>query len=191
MPNSQFQELLASATGGSEEAAWALTERYTPHLVRIVRLRLSRTMRQHFDSIDFVQQVWSSLFLSEKPLREFGSEQELMRHLVARVRHKVIDASRAMTTAKRDVRRNVAFHMTGDDDEDAAPEPHSQPGTGSQVFVAREKWCRVMDGKPERVQKIVKLRLAGNSNAEIAEQCGVTPRTVLRSLDSVREEFLG
>lgn len=190
MPSSPFSELLSNASRGSDEAAWDLTAKYTPHLVRVVRAGIPTAIRGQFDTVDFIQQVWSSLFLSDRPLNDFENERELMGYLASMVRHKVIDAHRAATSKKRDVKRTDPLDTGAQHNENLSPEPHAPPQTGSEVMAAREKWAMIMHGKPESVQKIVTLRMAGSSNEEIASECGVTARTVSRVLKGLREEYL-
>ena len=57
-----FPSLMQQISMGSEDAAWELVERYGELIRRAVRRVLNKKLRSKFDSLDFVQLVWSSFF---------------------------------------------------------------------------------------------------------------------------------
>jgi len=58
----RFRRTLEEIASGSEEAVERFIAVYGPHIRRAVRRRLSDHMRSKFDSIDFEQMVWASVF---------------------------------------------------------------------------------------------------------------------------------
>ena len=60
--NDEFRALMQRLREGSDEAAWQLVEQYGEPIRRAVRRALSARLRPQFDSLDFVQLVWSSFF---------------------------------------------------------------------------------------------------------------------------------
>lgn len=60
-----FASLMQRVREGSQDAAHELFQQYGPHILRIVRRKLHKTMRSKYDSSDFVQAVWASFFAIE------------------------------------------------------------------------------------------------------------------------------
>src|SRR5207244_2605627 len=58
----QFEALMRQVQDGSEEAARELCTSYFDHIIKCVRRRLRPALRPRFDSVDFVQKVWKSVF---------------------------------------------------------------------------------------------------------------------------------
>src|SRR5262245_54445975 len=90
-----FQQLLCEVQNGSEEASRELYETYGPHILRSVRSRLSYKMRALFDSEDFSQIVWKSIFDDRAKLAEFQTPKDLTNYLLAIARNKVALAGRS------------------------------------------------------------------------------------------------
>lgn len=57
-----FRGLLNRIKEGDDTAAWELVEHYGEDIRNAVRRSLNRRLRPKFDSLDFVQLVWSSFF---------------------------------------------------------------------------------------------------------------------------------
>ncbi len=179
----EFRRLLKQVQSGSDDATCELIERYGPHIVRAVRRRLNRAIRAKFDAIDFVQAVWASFFSSPKPMSKFEHPGELIGYLAALAHHKVIDeVRRRMETEKYDVKREQSMEDSRWDLRGEIPAPQPSP---SQVAVAEELWTRMLRGKPEHYQQILKLRRAGNSLPQIADKVGVNEKTVRRVIQDV------
>ena len=94
---------------GSQDAGWKLVETYGPHILRVVRRSLSQDLRTKFDSIDFVQAVWASIFAEPTRLATFEQPEQLIAYLAAVARNKVVDEfRRRVQTQKFDVKRERA-----------------------------------------------------------------------------------
>ena len=78
-----FKELVDAMTVGSEEAAWQLTERYSPHILRVVRWSLPSIIRPKLDSQDLLQSVWATLLLEPEKLRKFEDPKRFMGYLLS------------------------------------------------------------------------------------------------------------
>lgn len=186
---SGFQQLMEEMARGSEEAAWELAERYTPHVIRAVRASLPRVIRSKVDSQDFVQAVWASVLLKRGRLAQFRSPEHFVGYLAATARHKVIDTYRHLLSKKCDVRAEVA--MTELDDRHGKhllptrgwdQLPKSKEPTPSQVAIVREAWDRIVVNCSKRDQQIVSLRIGGLSYDEIAGRLSIGEKTVRRVL---------
>src|SRR5262245_48951943 len=58
----RFRDLMRQVNEGSDDAIRELVQVYGPHILRVVRMRLSKHLRSKFDSADFVQSVWAAFF---------------------------------------------------------------------------------------------------------------------------------
>jgi RNA polymerase sigma factor (sigma-70 family) len=182
----ELQELVASIREGSEDAVWRLIEIYGPHIRRVVRRHLDRRLRSRFDSIDFVQAVWASFFREPIQARSFSSPDEIIGYLANTARNKVVDESRRNLSAKYDVRKERSFHDKRNETDDIAtaePGPH-------EVAIVREAWKRLMEQQPACHREIVRLRLAGSSDSDIAARLDIHERSVRKIVDRILEQLL-
>lgn len=178
-----FAGLMRGVAEGSEEAAWRVVEAYGPHVLRAVRRTLHEKVRRQFDSQDFVQAVWASLFAGRARFCRVESPQQLIALLTTIARNKVIDVVRQRTTTQKyDVDREVsssheqlASHLACD------PSP-------SQVAMARERWEQMLRDKPDHYRKIIQFRLRGDSYHEIADKLQLSDKTVQRVLGRLLRE---
>jgi len=174
-----FRQLLDEVRAGSQDAAWRLLELYGPHVYRVVRRHLGRSLRTRFDSADFVQSVWASFFTNCVQLRSFSQPADLIRFLAAIARNKVIDRVRRNQTSGRDFRREVSFERVAREDEaryDVSP---------SDFAIAHERWNSLVKGQPQRQQTIVQMKFMGEDDHAIAAHLRVSVRTVRRLLDKL------
>lgn len=99
-----FHSLIARVREGSEDAAWELVNQYGEAIRRAVRRVLNERMRSKFDSLDFVQIVWNSLFRVRDKLDRFDRPEELTAYLVAMAHNKVgMEVRRRLMTQKYNV----------------------------------------------------------------------------------------
>ncbi|MBN2291192.1 MAG: sigma-70 family RNA polymerase sigma factor [Pirellulales bacterium] len=184
--DSNFRELMDQVSQGSEEAAWQLVDQYGERVRRAVRCLLNRRLRSKFDSMDFVQLVWSSLFRAKGDLDRFDRPEELAAFLMTMARNKVgMEVRRRMMTEKYNVNRETSLdgRERGGQAElsGSTPEP-------IDVAIARERWQGIVEERPEQHQQIVKLRLQGYTHRQIADEVGISERTVRRFLQKLSQE---
>ena len=180
----EFESLLKQVQDGSESAAWSLVETYGPHILRSVRRLLDNRLRRRLDSQDFVQAVWASVFAKPQKLVAMRQPGELIAYLAVITRNTVIEeARRQKTTQKRAMSRECSLN-----DSVTTPAGHdqrsSQP-TPSEVAIAREQWERMSQNQPEHYRRIIVLRLNGHTYQSIADELGLSERTVRRVLDQL------
>lgn len=174
----EFRLLMQRVQEGCPEASQQLFERYQQHVLRVVRRRLHQKLRSKFDSGDFVQAVWASFFSLDLGRHHFDSPEALVGFLGSLARNKVIEEVRhRLHTLKHDVTREQPLydssgHPTG---EVAARQP-----TPSEIAVAREQWARLLEEQPEQHQRILVLLRQGHSPSEVAQQLGLSIKTVRR-----------
>jgi RNA polymerase sigma factor (sigma-70 family) len=173
-PVSEFHDAINRVCSGSEDAVWDFIEEYGPHIQRVVRNRLHQSLRAKFDSIDFVQMVWASLFADLRRIADFRSAEELISYLVGMARNKVIEECRRRTKFERyNVYREQS--LTESDLSDARTiQRHDTP---SQQMIAKERLQKLMGSSP-RDQAIIRMKLTGATYVEIAKAMGMNERTV-------------
>jgi RNA polymerase sigma factor (sigma-70 family) len=181
-----FREMIRRVREGSSDAAWELVERYGPALRRVVRSKLNRRLRPQFDSLDFVQMVWSSFFRAPGKLERFGSPDELVAFLVGMARNKVVtEVRRQLMTKRHDLNRERSLDALGGRGRLGIPDRQPSP---LDVAIARERWGRLLSDQPEHYQQIIRLRLQGHTYQAIADSLEINERTVRRVLQKLLEE---
>lgn len=178
-----FAQLLAQVLSGSESAERTLVETYAPHVLRVVRRSLHRDLRAKFDSEDFVQQVWKSLFSEREALEGIDRPEILIAYLAAMARNKVVEEfRRRLQTAKHNIRREVSL---GDSRHNFAGQVASPDPTPSQNAVAHEKWEQLTSGLSDLHREIVRMRLEGSTCRSISVALKIHERTVRRVLKQI------
>ncbi len=179
-PDYDFRLLMQRISEGSEEAAWELVEQHGEALRRAVRRALDRRLRTRFDSLDFVQQVWSSFFRTREHADRVTRPEELVALLVGITRNKVnMAVRRHLATEKRDLNRERLIDREGTEDHQATPE---------DMAIARERWSKLMEGQPNHYRQIICMKLQGYSCPEIAQSLNLAETTVRRFLDKLLDE---
>jgi RNA polymerase sigma factor (sigma-70 family) len=174
-----FNLLLGQARAGSDLATKELVERFTPYLQRVIRKRLDKRLRTVFDSADFSQAVWASFFARPPQQNDFQEPEDLVRFLEQVARNKVVEqVRRRLGTRDRRVRREVPLQSGR---SLIGPSP-----TASQEALAKERWSQVLDAEPPHHQEIMNSFRGGLSPREIADQVGVSVKTVRRAIRRLR-----
>lgn len=185
-----FVELLARAKARDDAAIEQLLRAFEADVRMMVRVRLPRALRAQFDSMDFVQAVWQSVFADpEAAAVEFTDARHFRGYLEGVVRNKVFEEHRRRTQARKyDLRREEPLYVRrGDRDEPravAAPDP-----TPSQQVQARECFDRLVERGNPREAEVIRLRAQGLTFEEIAAQTGQSERAVRRVIETVRRRL--
>jgi len=181
-----FLELIENLEDQQDWAVQELVDRYGAHILRVVRRHLGQKMRIRFDSEDFVQAVWATLFVKPTAFEHIENEAQLKAFLTQIAFHKVIDERRANTmTQKRDLNRE--FSLNGPDAQNH--QPPNTDATPSQNLIADEELQKIQAELPEKLQWMIECRLRGMTFQAIAEQGGVHERTVRRVFERVRRRI--
>jgi RNA polymerase sigma-70 factor (ECF subfamily) len=170
----EFRTAMAGVRAGSPEAVWQLIADYGPHIQRVVRRRLDRRMRSKFDSLDFVQMVWASVFRNPREMWDLQQPEDLIRYLAAVARHKVIEEYRRRIIATK---FGVTREESLDDTEPVELPVDREQSTPSQIAMAREQWENYLRRQPERDRTILHMRIRGATFLEISQQLGIHERT--------------
>ncbi len=173
--------LLEEATAGSEEAARQLTEGYGSYLLITVRRWLNKRLRNQFDSVDFVQDVWASFFARGCNKETFQHPQQLIRFLQHMARNKVVSALR-----NRQGREKIdvgSAQPPPEDRELTALEIMDEQPTPSQIVSRDEEWEKVLQSEPPAYRVVLVLYRAGKSPSGISRQLEISVKTVNRVID--------
>lgn len=182
-----FRSLIAAVRTGSQDAAWELVSTYGPYVERAVRRMLSPRLRSKFETADFVQAMWASFFRERDKFNGFDNSNQLVGYLVGVARHKVLQETRKrLQTQKTDVSREQLLSAAGSCGAMQLPCRDASP---SEWAIARERWTTIMQGRSVQHQRIVELRVAGATFAEIGAAVGVSERTAHRVIDALMREF--
>jgi RNA polymerase sigma factor (sigma-70 family) len=178
--NSDFHSLVRRVREGSEDAAWELVNQYGESIRRAVRRALNERLRSKFDSLDFVQVVWNSLFRARDKLDQFDHPEELAAYLVKMARNKVgMEVRRRLMTEKYNVGHEQSLNQLCTRD---GPDIPSRQPSPVDVAVAREQWDRLLQDQPPHYRQIIHLRLQGYTYQSIAKVVHLDECTVRRFL---------
>ncbi len=180
--DAQFHQLMKDALTGSEDAARTLFERYEPLLLRAIRRKLNERVRSRLDSVDISQDVWASFFAVPPGQRTFKTSEEFVVFLTKLAWNKAIAAMRLNLARKSDVQREVSIDdsrcFIKDDLMAADPTP-------SRIVMTQEDWKAFLKTQPLVYRRIFILRRDGNTVPEIAEELGISLRTVERVVEKL------
>ena len=157
----------------------------------MVRVRLPRSLRNQFDSMDFVQAVWKSVFTGKAD--DVGAVRR--RRPVPRL------------PGRGGPEQGLRGAPPADPDQEVRPRPRGAAlrpqggarrpprGRGDRPDAQRERPGRRPPrpadpgaGPPRRSQ-IVELRRQGLTFEEIAERLGISERSVRRVIEAIRERM--
>src|SRR5262249_33295641 len=151
---------------------------YGPLLLRAIRKRLTKRIRSKFDSTDFAQDVWASFYARERDNCRFQSPEDLLAFLTKVAHNKVAEKTRQPLKLQK---YNVTREQSMDDSTKFDRERliGNQP-TPSYIAMSQEEWNEFLRKQPLVYRRIFILLREGKTRAEIAEEIGISVRTVQR-----------
>jgi RNA polymerase sigma factor (sigma-70 family) len=177
---------LQEAQKGNQTAWETLFRECYPKVRRVVRRKLSRSMRSLYDSTDFASDAMERLAANFDQLA-FPSINSLIAFLAQVAEQKVIDEYRRQHTLKRDVARDRPISSRTDDAEPL--QVASDGPTASQVAQANEVHERLLARPDETERTIIRLKRQGHTTSDIAEQTGWNIRKVQRFLKDLLDSL--
>ncbi len=187
MDDAAFVELIARARGGDAAAVAALLRSFEGEVRMMVRVRLPRALRTQFDSMDFVQAVWQSVFASpDRPALDFETAGHFRGFLAGVAQNKVFEEHRRRTrTQKYDLRREERLYVRKGDGETPLAVAAADP-TPSQEVQADDCMEQLAAGRSPVEIEILRLRRQGLTFEEVAAETGLHERTVRRVIATIR-----
>lgn len=186
---------LRQISQGDQEAARQLWDRYSAALQRLIRNRYPKAFNAAADEEDLVQSVFQALWTGAAA-RQWDSVQdrsELWWLLLAITRRKAISrqvynlrlkrggntvAFSELETAAQDSSQNRPLDIEGD----SAP--------AELILMLQEERERLLHRlRDDVLRSIAVWKLDGYTHEEIAAKLGVTPRTIIRKLCLIREDW--
>jgi RNA polymerase sigma factor (sigma-70 family) len=176
----EFATLMEQVQAGCAEAAQQLHEEYAQHILRAVRRRLHARLRSKYDSLDFVQDVWASFFTDIPQKHTFARPEDLVAFLSRMAQNKVAHAVRTrLVRQKHNVNRERQLGTP------AQPELPAQQATASEIVMGREEWDQMLQRQPLVYRRILTMVREGKSSSCIAEELGISQKTVVRVIRRV------
>jgi DNA-directed RNA polymerase specialized sigma24 family protein len=171
-------ELLNELGDGRPAAYDALFARYARRLARLAERHLSRRVAARADGEDVVQSAFRT-FVRRHRRDEFRihSSGELWRLLARITWRKALTQARRHTAGPRDVGAEAA-----DGAGQLAAALSREPDPGAALLLG-ETIERLLHGLPEWYGRLLELRLANHSVAEIAPRLNISRQTAYRALD--------
>jgi RNA polymerase sigma factor (sigma-70 family) len=190
MTEADFAGLIARVKEGDEIATRTLIERFEPEVQIMVRRWLPARLRSQFDTVDFTQDVWSSVITDCRERSEpFDEPRHLLGFLAAVVHNKVTQEFRRRTrTRKYDITREEPLYVRKGDSVVALDLESSDP-TPSEEVQAEDRLEQLVAGRSPMEVLIVKLRRDGLTFEEIATRVGLHEKAVRRVIESLRARW--
>lgn len=179
-----FGALMDRVRAGEAGAYEELLARYGDAVRAAVRRRLHDRLRTHYDSLDFVQDVWASFLALEPDRYRFADQDALVRFLCQVARNKVVEVfRRRFATRKFDITREEPLPSGGG----SAVGPAGRDPTPSQFAVAGERWADLMRRLPEGQRAVLERLRDGHTHEEVAAMLNVSVRTVERIVRRLKD----
>lgn len=179
---------------GRGESIQKLWDRYFDQLVGLAHRKLGNAEKRVADEEDIASDVFRALYDGAKEGRfeQLQNRQDLWLLLVAITGNKAVDLVRRQTSQKRgggEVRGHSIFKRDSDggsENDDFGTIVAEDP-TPDFLVAMNEECSRLFDVLQDDAQReIVRCRLAGYTNKEIAETVGLSLRSVERKLEMIR-----
>ena len=184
MADEEFTALLDQVRAGSEQAAWDLFEQFNQPILRVVRRRLPEELRGKFDSVDFVQATWASIFAHRSRMVDFDHAGQFVAYVGKIAANKIgMEIRRRMTGKKYPVQTERPLT-----NESTTTDPPDLKASPSQIAIARERWSHLLKNRSPHHQEMIRMRFAGHTYQEIADQLGFDERTVRRVMERLTKE---
>lgn len=191
MNDQAFGDLVGRAKRGDEAAIQELLDHFEADVRLMVRVRLPRALRSQFDSMDFVQAIWTSFFrdAAAEDQSRFENSGHFRAYLAGVARNKVLAEYRRRTkTHKYDLSREEPLYIRRGDRDQPLELPGHDPSP-SKYAQADEAWLRLVQGRTEVEVRVVALRREGQTFEQIAQETGIGERTARRIIQELRERL--
>jgi len=168
---------------GDSRAAEILWRRYFPRLVRLAQTRFDADRDAVYGADDAAQSVLAMLCrkASAETYAAVETRDDLWRLLVVATRRKMIDRARYRGAARRD----AITAPLDDHAELLSPTPDAQT-----LALLQESYDDLLASlEDDRLREIAKMRVAGRDTDDIAEHFSVSPRTIQRKLQRIRDAW--
>jgi RNA polymerase sigma factor (sigma-70 family) len=175
---------------GDQAAAQKLWERYGPTLIQLARRRFRGTFNAVGDEDDLVQSVFNALWQGAQEGRydEVRNREELWWLLLTITRRTALNRQ---AYNQRKKRGPGTRSLDGDTDASNFGLPaDSDQSPPEMILMLEEQQQRLLGLLRDDVLRSIALwKLEGYSHDEIATKLSVTPRTIVRKVNLIRERW--
>ncbi|EMI53518.1 ECF-type sigma factor [Rhodopirellula sallentina] len=188
--------LMAQLSDGGGSASDQLWQEYFPKLANYARRKLAPAAARSYDGEDVALSAMNSFYegMKERKFDNLHGRDELWRLLLTITARKVSARHRKVGRLKRGAGKVRGESVFGNvDDGERAFGIGDLLGTDptpeliAELSETTQQLLNTVDD--ERVREIVRLRLEGYRNSEIAEKLGCAKRTVERKIELLRETW--
>jgi len=174
---------------GDQAAATELYQRYVRRLSLLVGLNLSSGLSPRVGTSDICQSAFKSMFRGLREGRfQFEDDAEVWKLLVTITLNKIRNRVRFERAPKRDHRRDRILDDPHDfDDYRVGCLSRVPDSTEVREFESTLEAALSLMDKDDA--QLLRLRLEGRTQREIAECLGITDRTVRRRLERIRDQL--
>ncbi len=188
-------KLLNALQVGDDEAANALWEQYFRQLTQFARAKLGQVMTREADEDDIVLSAMQSFLrgAAEGRFPKLDNRDDLWKLLVVITARKISTLRKRQFAQKRgggEIRGESVFGKSSDEPNAGIGNVvGAEPTPDFSVEVAET--CRHMldDLGEPTLRQVAILKLEGYNNGEIAEQLGLTRRSIERKLQRIRDKW--
>jgi RNA polymerase sigma factor (sigma-70 family) len=191
-PELDLATLIRQAQAGSDEAAQMLFDRCQQPLISVIRLVLRPPLRRLYDSDDFLNETFVTIFTTHFKDDVLRSPKALWSYLKKIAENRVRDANRKFLLSQRyNITRDVPLEtMHPDDRDECLGAPGLSPGDGLLLKeLVEERLAYLVDQLPALLQRIIRLLLDGYATGQIANCLGVERKRVYRAMDWLRKKI--
>jgi RNA polymerase sigma factor (sigma-70 family) len=177
-------EWLTGAKAADPAAQQRLWDRYLADLLRVAAAAMRGAPRRAADEHDAVVVAFEQFFRGAADGRfvQLTDRSDLSQVLHLLTRRRAVDLARRAWTRRAG---EIGESALG---QDAAARAATDPAFAVELA---DDLCARLAGLPEDLRAVVRLKLEGCANAEIAARLGCTERTVERKLERVRGLWAG
>ena len=181
-----FTALVGRARRGDQAALAQLTRQYEFKVRLVARYLLGPALRPYLDSMDLVQSVHKSLLLGLRQGKfDISTPESLMALALTLVRRKASRKWRRLQWQQRldggpGESTSLAQQLS------SLSSPQADPAQAAQSNDQVEHLCGSLD---EAERRLLELRLAGYTPAEVAEQLGLNVNAVYVRLSRLRQRL--
>jgi RNA polymerase sigma factor (sigma-70 family) len=180
---------------GNQEAARRLWNRYSSALLRLAQDRYRGAVSAAADEEDLVQSVFQALWCgaADGRLDTVKDRTELWWLLMAITRRKAINRKAYNTRRKRGQQVRSLSQLETISGESSCTPPGSvaddQPPAELVLMLEEEQQRLLASLREDVLRSIAVWKMEGETHEQIAKKLGVTPRTVVRKLNLIRETW--
>jgi RNA polymerase sigma factor (sigma-70 family) len=180
---SAFLDLLRRVRTGCPDAARDLVERFSPHLLAVIRRHRNRQVRPLFDCTDFTQMVWLAFFTRAVHSHTFENPQHLVAFLTSVAHNTVLLTQRQQLRALK--RNRTRWRSLNHAAATALPDRQLSP---ADTVANNDEVDQLMRQQPEPLRRGLQMLREGHSLPDVAQVLQIHERNLRRIIGQIRAQ---